>query len=493
MNYHATVHHRFEVGGTPFAYSAASAAVVALDEASDAVLAHFARSGGADLEDWLGGLRDAPHAAGLREAFAELVAMRLVAPTGEVAPEPDVLPPMPFPLATVVLNVTNKCNLACTYCYEFGEDRIVPDGPARAPRMSAETARKSIDLLFEGAGGRPEVNVTFFGGETLLNFETIRETVLYAEQRALETHRRVSFALTTNATLLTDEIVAFLAQHEFGLNVSIDGAKADHDRHRTFQSGRGSYDAIVPRIRKLLAAMRGGRPVGARVTLTRGMADVRETFRHLTEEIGFENVGFAPVTSSADRDWALGGGEMGGVLGGFRALAEDYVAAALENRSHGFSNLADLLGELHRGVNKAHPCGAGLGLVGVSTEGEIALCHRFVESGAHAIGDVEGGIDQAKRRAFLESGHVSRKIACHECFARPHCSGGCYHEAYVRYADATQPNLHYCEWVRAWTSLGLECYAKIALGNPAFLARFEERGVRASGPVHRVTTEGVSS
>jgi uncharacterized protein len=472
MKYEATPHKRLEVGGTPFVYGSATAAIVALDAVADEALASFAAPGGIELEAWL-----AEGGASRREAFEELVRMRLVRPLGERGPALDPLPPMPYPLATVVLNVSNKCNLACTYCYEFGDDRLTSPSASRKPRMDAETARKAIDLLFDGPASRAEVSVTFFGGETLLNFDTIRSATLHAKARASQLRRRVSFSLTTNATLLDDEIVAFLVEHDFGVNVSIDGARGEHDKHRTFRSGRGSYDAILPRIRKLLDAKRGrGRPVGARVTLTHGLGDVRGTFEHLTREVGFAHVGFAPVTSSQDRDWALDNGEYGRLLAGFRSLAEDYVAAAREGRSTGFSNLEDLLAELHRGANKAHPCGAGLGLVGVSTEGELGLCHRFVESGEHALGDVEHGIDEARRREFLERGHISKKIACHECFARPHCSGGCYHEAYVRYRDASAPNLHYCEWVRAWTELGLECYARIALENPAFLARFDSRG-----------------
>jgi len=471
MRYEATVHRLFAAGDERFVYAASSASILALDEESEAVLTRFAS--GEDLDTWL----EEEGSTSSLETFEELVSTGLLKPSGEVPPAAPELPPMPYPLATLVLNVTNKCNLACTYCYEFGEDRLTTaaDTAGRASRMSPETARQSIDLLFEEARGQAGVTITFFGGETLLNFDTIREAVQHAEQRAQETGKRVDFALTTNATLLDDTVIDFLVAHRFGVNISIDGAAGDQDRHRVFHSGRGSYEQIAPRIKKLLADNRAsnGRSIGARVTLTSGAAPVPETFRHLTEELGFDHVGFAPVTSAKDRDYALGGDGMGKVLSEFTALADDYVAAALAGRRHGFSNLDDLLRELHQGANKAHPCGAGLGLVGVSTEGELGLCHRFVESGEHAIGDIQSGIDQERREKFLADGHISTKVACHDCFARPHCSGGCYHEAYVRYGDASQPNLHYCEWIRAWTELGLACYGRIAAGNPAFLARFD--------------------
>lgn len=384
------------------------------------------------------------------------------------------------PVTSLVLNVSNRCNLSCTYCYEYGADRL-SDAQKKTPaRMDAQTARSSIEFLIRESRGARELNLTFFGGETLLGIETIRAAVAHAEQRARELGLRFAYSLTTNATLLDEPTIEFLARHRFGVNVSIDGSRTDHDRHRRFSSGRGSYEEIVPRVRALLAALRGGRPVGARVTLTRGMDSIEETFRHLSQELGFEHVGFAPVTSSDDREWALDGPAMGAVLRGFRALAREYVACALDNREHGFSNLHDLLGELHRGANKSHPCGAALGLVGVSTSGELSPCHRFVESASHVMGDLEHGLDAAKRSEFLERGHVQRKLACHECFARPHCAGGCYHEAYVRYADAALPNLHYCEWIRAWTALGLETYAAIALANPAYLERFEDGGASAA-------------
>ena len=481
LRYKPTIHRRFEIDGSSFIYASRSAAVLEIDDVSSAILDRFDAPSGTELSHWEESIAGTREEEDQWETFEGLVAMGLLEPVGQVLPESPTLPPMPYPLQTLVLNVTNKCNLACTYCYEYGEDQLADaaeERPERTPRMTPETARKSVDFLFDRSPGRGEVTITFFGGETLLNFPAVRDATEHALARASETGRRVSFSLTTNATLLTDAVIEFLTTHKFGINVSIDGGRADQDRHRVTHGGKGTYDHIAPRIRKLCERNRaaGGRPIGARVTLTSGMAPVRETFRHLTEELDFDAVGFAPVTSASDRDYALDDGHLGTILSEFTALADDYVEAAIAGRRHGFSNLHDLLMEIHQGVDKAHPCGAGLGLLGVSTEGDLGLCHRFVDSGTHEVGSIDDGIDEEKRQAFLRDGHISKKVACHECFAKPHCSGGCYHEAYVRYKDASKPNLHYCEWIRAWTDLGLRSYARIVRENPSFFEPHAGRG-----------------
>jgi radical SAM protein with 4Fe4S-binding SPASM domain len=137
--------------------------------------------------------------------------------------------------------------------------------------------------------------------------------------------------------------------------------------------------------------------------------------------------------------------------------------------------LNDLLRELHQGVQKAHPCGAGLGFLGVSTEGELGLCHRFVESKSHAVGTVQQGVDEGVRTAFLERAHIDNKTDCRTCFAKPLCAGGCYHEAHVRHGDAHKPNLHACEWIRGHVDQGLKAYARIMAHNPKFFARYESQ------------------
>ena len=166
---------------------------------------------------------------------------------------------------------------------------------------------------------------------------------------------------------------------------------------------------------------------------------------------------------------------MDSVLDQFHMLADEYLEYALRGESHGFSNVSDTFAELCQGVNKSHPCGAGLGLLGVGPSGDIAPCHRFVDSDAHSLGHISTGIDQAKQADFLNRGHIDSKYDCHTCWARPLCAGGCHHEAFVRYGDTGHPNLHYCDWIRDWTDTCLEIYGAIAAKNPGFLQQFAER------------------
>ena len=161
------------------------------------------------------------------------------------------------------------------------------------------------------------------------------------------------------------------------------------------------------------------------------------------------------------------------MLAQFRELANDFLAAALDNRHHGFTNVRDTLEEIHKGASKAYPCGAGIGLLGVATDGDVALCHRFAGSDTHKMGTVRDGIDHETRRDFLEKHHIDHKTDCHSCWARPLCAGGCYHEAQVRYGATTAANLHYCDWIRSWTDTCLKVYGEIAERNPAYFRQFD--------------------
>jgi uncharacterized protein len=328
--------------------------------------------------------------------------------------------------------------------------------------------------MLRESGDNRVAHLTFFGGETLMNLPVLKSTIAYARQRAAETGKEVDFSLTTNATLLRPDVIEFLADNRVGVTVSIDGPKEVQDQFRVFSNGMGSYDLVLPKIRELLQRHKA-RPIGARVTLTTDTVDIRKIYRHLTEDIGFQQVGFAPVTTSPNRNYAMSEQGFDNMLAQFQSLAQDFLACALENKPHGFSNVRDTLEEIHKGVSKPYPCGAGLGLMGVATDGDVSLCHRFAGSDAHKFGDVRNGIDRLVQIEFLEKHHVADKTDCSQCWARPICAGGCYHEAHTRYGDTTHANLHYCEWIRAWTDTCLRIYAELSVHNPRYLEQFDDK------------------
>ena len=477
--------HPFESAGKDFVYLVPSAAVFELDEAASAVVARL-REGSMPDAELVREMSARFPVAEVEETIGELLRVRAI---GEVTQAgtpvpPKQMPPENFPLTTMVLNVTNQCNLSCTYCYEYGEDKIVDTENGKKPKfMSEETARESVDFMLRESGENRVAHLTFFGGETLMNLPVLKFAIPYAQERAREMGKEVDFSLTTNATLLRPEVIEFLAENRVGVTISIDGPKEMQDQFRVFHNGTGSYDVIAPKIRELLRRHRT-RPIGARVKLTSHTLDVRKIFKHLTEEIGFWEVGFAPVTTASNRQYAIAEEGFDAMLEQFRALASEFLQFAVENRHHGFSNVKDTLEEIHKGVSKAYPCGAGLGLMGVSTDGDVALCHRFAGSDSHKLGTVRGGIDRLVQIGYLEKHHLAEKTDCRKCWARPLCSGGCYHEAYTRYGETAHANLHYCEWIRGWTDTCLKIYGEISVRNPGYLEQFDEKVELAAAQVN---------
>lgn len=412
----------------------------------------------------------------LREHFAERVAPQAVLETLEELKSLEVIHdsgaaarynPTPkavknFPLTTVVLNVNTGCNLSCTYCYK--EDLTTP---SEGDRMSYETAIQSIELLLRESSDQPRYNVVFFGGEPLSHMSVIRQVVTYCEQRFAVLDAQVDFTLTTNATLLNEELIEYFNQHRFGLTVSMDGPETMHDKNRITVGGQGTY-AVVRKKALMLLERYSARPVGCRVTLTRGITDVETIFAHLHRELGFTEVGFGPVTSGDITAFNLTADEMVEVFAGMKRLGQQYLEAALAHRNMGFGNMHQLMTDLHEGNKKQLPCGAGVGLLAVDTQGGLNLCHRFTGSEMPLFGDVEQGIDKPALAAFVETRLDRSETGCETCRIRNICSGGCYHESYAKYGDATTPSYHYCDLLRDWVDFGVAVYSRIMVENPAF-------------------------
>lgn len=455
--------------------AAKSMSLFVMDAAAEAILVYAQAHPRSTLEAMIQDLLPRFSPREIEETVQELLKLHVFLSSERQAPPlQPLLDVSRFPLGSLVLNVANKCNLHCTYCYE-------PDAAkySAAPvQMTPETARASVDFLFQKAGGNQEVNVIFFGGEALLNFKLMREIVAYATVKGQETGKKVDFSLTTNGTLLTDEIIDFFQEHRFGITVSMDGPPELHDKRRIFLTAkgqtRGSYALLLPRVKRLLERYTA-RPVVARVTLTKGAVEIVRIYEHLSE-LGFFEVGFAPVTAKNGEEYGLEPADLRQVLAGFQELGARYIERGLGNHYTGFSNLSTMLTDLHAGTNKLFPCGAGLGLLDVDGNGDVYLCHRFPGAEEHNYGNIRNGLDYDRLNDFLNGAHVGNKPVCQTCWIRGLCGGGCYHEAYTQFGDGALPNLHYCDFLREWTEYGIGVYMKLQKENPGFVEHYVLRG-----------------
>jgi len=444
-------------------------AVFGVDALGLAVIDACRRPGGRSVPELVDEFQGR-HAAERVRAFAgELARLEVLQPAGAARPiNPQGAKLDSYPLSTLVLNVNTGCNLACTYCYKEDLAR-----PADGRRMDFATAAKSVDLLLEAGEKRDRLNIVFFGGEPLTNVPLIRAVVAYAEDAVARAGRRIEFSLTTNATLLTPALIEFFDAHRFGISVSMDGPKALHDRHRKSVGGRGTYDVVARKVGLLLERYRS-RPVGARVTLGAGNIGVEAIHEHLRNTLGFHEVGYAPVTASDTAGHALSDEELKEVHEAFERLGLEYRDRALAGRNNGFSNMHQLMTDLHEGRRKSVPCGAGIGLLAVDAAGELNLCHRFTGSDLPTFGNVASGIDAERLGAFIDKAIDREGTHCATCRIRNLCAGGCYHESYARFGDPHHRTYHYCNLLRSWVDFGVRIYTEIQRKNPDFFTRHLE-------------------
>ena len=459
--------HLVRSGEEAYLLHVPTTAVFGIDGLGLEVIGHCRQSGGKSVDELVAALAGRYPPARVRAFAAELRTLEMLQPSGSLRPiNPKSVAVKAYPLSSLVLNVNTGCNLSCTYCYK--EDLAKPkDGR----KMDFATAARSVDLLLEAGAARERLNIVFFGGEPLTNVPLIKQVVAYAEEAAARSSKAMDFSMTTNATLLTEALIDYFDEHRFGISVSIDGPKVIHDRHRRSVGGRGTYDTVSRKVRLLLDRYRS-RPVGARVTLGGGITE--EIHAHLRGEIGFHEVGYAPVTAAAEAGHALSEAELAEVHRAFERLGEDYRRAALRGENNGFSNMHQLMTDLHEGRRKSLPCGAGVGLLAVDAGGDLNLCHRFTGSELPTFGNVATGIDTARLGAFVDKAIDREGTHCETCRIRNLCAGGCYHESYARFGDAHHRTYHYCSLLRQWVDFGVGIYADIQRHNPGFFIRHLE-------------------
>ena len=353
---------------------------------------------------------------------------------------------------SISLNVAQSCNMSCSYCYA-DEGRF-----GTAPRvMSIATARSVIDALIAQSVPGTRLVVGFMGGEPMLNRALVHEATIYASNEAARAGHPISFSITTNATLLTPADARLFHDHPFAVSVSVDGDRAEHERHRRLRNGRSSYALLVEGLG--LLTMRG-RPtlLSARATVAAGDTNLLERLEHLLA-LGFDEVGFSPVRVSPTSE--LENSEFSTEQFTQRMIecAQGVRERLLRGQNCALSNFLTALHQIHFGTHRPYPCGGGASYVSASASGDYYTCHRLINDGAHALGSVHSGIDTGRQHRHLDQKHVDRQTPCSACWARYLCGGGCYHEVERRGRDG-------CNAIRRWLNFCLESYAELSTRRP---------------------------
>ncbi|NLV15674.1 MAG: thioether cross-link-forming SCIFF peptide maturase [Syntrophomonadaceae bacterium] len=330
---------------------------------------------------------------------------------------------------SICLNIAHICNMRCRYCFaeqgSFGQAREI---------MSQDVARRAVDFLITASGERNNLELDFFGGEPLLNFDVVKETVAYGRERAAVAGKRFNFTLTTNALNLDEEKRNYLIDEGIAIIMSLDGRPEVNDRMRIHPEGAGTYHDIVSRIREMVAMQ----PVSyfVRGTFTAENLDFSRDFLHLCE-LGFENISLEPVTGG-EPGIALEEEHLFQIMAEYEELAEIIWAREQDNKPVNFFHF-NL--ELNRGPclpKRITGCGAGIEYLAVTPGGDIYPCHQFIGQSEFKMGNVaEQGLDQSIKDRFAWN-TVPHK-GCLQCWARFYCGGGCHAAAFFANGDLSKP------------------------------------------------------
>ena len=321
------------------------------------------------------------------------------------------------------LHIAHDCNLACEYCFA-GEGEY----HGRRALMSLEVGKKALDFLVANSGNRINLEVVFFGGEPLMNWQVVKELVEYGRSLEEPNNKKFRFTLTTNGVLLNDEIMEFADREMANIVLSIDGRREVHDRMRPFRGGQGSYDLIVPKFLKV-AESRGQTGYYVRGTFTRNNLDFSEDVLHLAD-LGFRQISVEPVVAQPSDAWAIRESDL-------PKLKEEYDKLALEmikrrREGSGF-NFFHFMIDLEGGpcvAKRLSGCGSGTEYLAVTPWGDLYPCHQFVGNEKFLMGNVEEGITREEIRDEFKCCNVYAKDKCRRCFAKFYCSGGCAANSY---------------------------------------------------------------
>ena len=422
--------HQYKLGGYNIVLDVCSGSVHVVDEVAYDMISLFE---GSDRETVISAMaekyagREGITRRDLEECYDQVAALR---DAGQLF-TPDTFEPMAGSLkektAGVVkalcLHVAHTCNLNCAYCFasqgKYHGERAV---------MSFEVGKQALDFLIANSGTRRNLEVDFFGGEPLMNFQVVKDLVAYARSIEKEHNKNFRFTLTTNGLLIDDDVIDFANREMSNVVLSLDGRKEIHDRYRVDYAGNGSWERIVPRFQKLVAA-RGGKNYYMRGTFTHANPDFLKDIQQMLD-LGFTELSMEPVVCAPGDSSALTEEDFPVVCAQYEQLAELMLRRDREGKPFTFYHyMLDLSGGpcIYKRISG---CGSGTEYMAVTPWGDLYPCHQFVGDEKFRLGNIWDGVTNTERRAEFAACNVYAHPECRDCWARLYCSGGCAANAY---------------------------------------------------------------
>lgn len=437
--------HTFKRCGYNIAVDTASASVHVLDDVAYDVVCGFGKLSEAELIAVTAKKHGIPESE-VKECLddvAELVRAGKLFSEDKFRPDADVLAKRSAVVKALCLHVAHTCNLDCDYCF-------ASQGKYHGERalMSFEVGRRAIDFLIENSGGRHNLEVDFFGGEPLMNFDVVKRIVAYARERERECGKHFRFTLTTNGMLVDDDVIEFSDREMDNVVMSLDGRKEVNDRFRKTSGGVGSFDIIVPKFLKFAAA-RGERDYYIRGTFTHYNPDFMKDIEVMLD-LGFDRLSMEPVVAAPDSPCALTEEDKAVVCRQYELLAEKMIERRRSGTPFVFYHY---MLDLEHGpciYKRVSGCGSGTEYLAVTPTGDLYPCHQFVGEERFLMGNVFDGLtaDGEKVRAEFKRCNAYSKPECDDCWARLYCSGGCAANAWHSSGDVNGIYAYGCDLFR---------------------------------------------
>lgn len=356
------------------------------------------------------------------------------------------------------LHVAHDCNIRCAYCFasqgDFKGDRSL---------MSFEVGKKALDLLVSHSGNRRNLEVDFFGGEPLMNFDVVKQLVEYGRSIEKQYNKNFRFTLTTNGVLLNEEIMDYVNEHMSNVVLSIDGRREVNDKMRYTISGGGTYDIIVEKFKRLVEK-REGKSYYVRGTFTSNNLDFSKDVIHLAD-LGFYSTSVEPVVAKPTDAYAITEEHLEVLKSEYEKLAQTMVDRHNTDKEFAFFHFAIDMKQGPCVVKRLSGCGAGSEYLAVTPEGDIYPCHQFVGDEHFKMGNVLGGILDFGLTNQFKNAHVYNKEKCRSCWAKFYCSGGCHANAYNFNHDIFVPYEIGCELEKKRIESSIYIYGKLNSSN----------------------------